>query len=126
MHVVRITIGSTFVSMLLTAAAAGQPPQTNAPSTGPHAVGSTLTMQTIAELPLGDNVYSALETMESEVIADRFNSGGLNTGEGARVGGFLGSWSQTLFRIGDVDISDPAGSGAPLLFPEILFWQQVE
>jgi hypothetical protein len=126
MHVVRVTIGSTLVCVLLTATAAAQRAQTNTSSIGPLAVGSALTAPTIADLPLGENIYSALETMESEVIADRFNNGGLNAGEGARVGGFLGSWSQTMFRIGDVEISDPAGSGAPLLFPEILFWQQVD
>ena len=70
--------------------------------------------------PLGENIYSVLETTQPEVIADRFNSSGLNVGEAARAGGFLGSWSQTLFRIGDIDITDPAGSGAPLLFPELL------
>src|SRR5262249_54361297 len=79
-------------------------------------VGSSLTAETIANLPLAENVYSLLETTQSEVISDRFNGSGLNLGENARVGGFLGSWSQTSFRIGDIDISDPSGSGAPLLF----------
>ena len=61
------------------------------------------------DLPLGDNVYSILENTQSEVISDRFNSGGLNVGGDSRVGGFLGSWSQTLFRVGDIDVSDPSG-----------------
>jgi hypothetical protein len=77
-------------------------------------VGSSLTADTIANLPLADNVYSLLETMQSEVISDRFNGSGLNVGENSRTGGFLGSWSQTSFRIGDIDVSDPSGSGAPL------------
>jgi len=88
-------------------------------------VGSSLTAETIASLPLAENVYSLLETTQSEVISDRFNGSGLNLGENARVGGFLGSWSQTSFRIGDIDISDPSGSGAPLLFPELLWWDRV-
>src|SRR5262249_6548216 len=88
-------------------------------------VGSSLSAETLANLPLAENVYSVLETTQSEVIADRFNAGGLNVGENARAGGFLGSWSQTSFRIGDIDISDPSGSGAPLLFPELIWWNRV-
>src|SRR5437762_11667871 len=63
-------------------------------------IGSTLRADTLANLPLAENVYSALETTQPELIADRFNSSGLNLGENSRVGGFLGSWSQTSFRIG--------------------------
>ena len=88
-------------------------------------VGSSLTADTIANLPLADNVYSLLETTQSEVISDRFNASGLNVGENSRAGGFLGSWSQTSFRIGDIDVTDPSGSGAPLLFPELIWWDRV-
>ena len=88
-------------------------------------VGSSLTADTIAHLPLADNVYSLLETTQSEVISDRFNGSGLNVGENSRVGGFLGSWSQTSFRIGDIDVTDPSGSGASLLFPELIWWDRV-
>lgn len=104
--------------------AAGQSAQTPALSERPPLV-YQLDAETLADLPIGENVYAALENTQAEVIADRFNSGGLNVGEGVRLGGFLGSWSQTLFRIGEIDVSDPAGSGASLLFPESLFWQQV-
>src|SRR5580765_1449047 len=92
--------------------------QTPAHDDEPPAIGFSFGEDTLKNLPLGGNVYALLETTQPEVIADRFNSGGLNVGEPSRVGGFLGSWSQTLFRIGDVDVSDPAGSGASLLFPE--------
>ena len=88
-------------------------------------VGSSLTADTLANLPLAENVYSVLETTQSEVISDRFNASGLNVGENARVGGFLGSWSQTSFRIGDIDITDPSGAGAPLLFPDLIWWDRV-
>ena len=79
----------------------------------------------LRDLPLGENVYALLETTQPEVIADRFNSAGLNVGGPSRTGGFLGSWSQTLFRIGEIDVSDPIGSGASLLFPSTSLWQQV-
>ena len=41
-------------------------------------VGSSLTADTLANLPLAENVYSVLETTQSEVISDRFNASGLN------------------------------------------------
>ncbi|MGE3956271.1 MAG: hypothetical protein AB7H96_06085 [Vicinamibacterales bacterium] len=99
--------------------------QSSQPSPAAPAVGSLFTAPVIRDLPLGDNVYSILENTQSEVIADRFNSGGLNVGGDTRVGGFLGSWSQTHFRIGDVDVSDPTGGGAALLFPDAALWDRV-
>lgn len=95
-------------------------------ASSPVPVGSTIPANVMRDLPLGDNVYALLETTQSEVIADRFNSGGLNIGGDTRLGGFLGSWSQTRFRIGDIDVSDPMGGGAALLFPETSFWGNVQ
>jgi hypothetical protein len=89
-------------------------------------IGFTLPADVLRDLPVGDSVYGALETTQTEVISDRFTSGGFNIAGGARVGGFLGSWSQTLFRVGDIDISDPAGGGASLLFPSTLFWERAQ
>lgn len=86
---------------------------------------TTYDAETLSSLPLGENVYALLETTQTELISDRFSSAGLSAGEGARIGGFLGSWSQTRFRIGDIDITDPNGSGTALMFPELLFWQHV-
>jgi hypothetical protein len=108
---------------LATTAGAQTPQPTPAPGERPT-IGSVLTAETLAELPLGGNIYSALETVQAELISDRFNSAGLNAGAPARIGGFLGSWSQSSFRIGDLDVTDPVGSGAPLLFPEVVFWEQ--
>jgi hypothetical protein len=113
---------AVLLPLMLAASAAGQTPQ------GTSAiipVGSVLPADVVRDLPLGDTVYSILENTQSEVISDRFNSGGINVGGDARLGGFLGSWSQTMFRVGDVDVSDPMGSGAPLLFPDASLWQSV-
>src|SRR5687767_2099547 len=109
--------------MALAAPASGQT-LTNEEAPGP--VLSTLSADVIRDLPLGDSIYSALETMHPEVISDRFNNGGLNVAGGARLGGFLGSWTQTLFRVGDVDVSDPTGDGSALLFPEAFLWERVD
>jgi hypothetical protein len=113
---------------------AQQPKTTPAPDADPGDVyhtyddtpaGSVIDESVLRDLPLADSIYALLETTQPEVIADRFNNAGLNVGGGARVGAFLASWSQTLFRIGDLDISDPAGTGSALLFPQAMFWSTV-
>ncbi len=78
----------------------------------------------LRSLPVTDNLFSVLETMSAPVITDRFSSGGLSTAESSRVGAFMNSWTQTTFRLGDVDITSPDG-GVPLLVPPLLFWQRV-
>ena len=80
----------------------------------------------LRDLPTSDNLYSVLETMQPSLIPDRFTEGGLSNGQPARVGGFLSSWTQTRFRIGDVDLTDPTGSGEPLLFPSLGPWQRIQ
>ena len=90
----------------------------------PPPIGSVFDSDILRDLPLGGNIYALLETTQADVISDRFNSGGLNVGGPSRLDGFLSSWSQTIFRIGDLNISDPNGGGA-LLFPEALPWQRV-
>lgn len=88
-------------------------------------VGSTLTAETLGFLPTAGNLFDVLETMQADVTADRFYGGGLNTGQPGRAGNFLGSASQTEFRIGDVDVTDPEGSGAPLFVPDLVLWRQL-
>jgi hypothetical protein len=118
----RLRASAALAALALSVPAAAQTRTEPAPI---DSIGTVVSADAIRDLPLGDNVYALLETTQPEVISDRFNSGGLNVGGDARVGGFLGSWSQTRFRIGDVDVSDPTGSGASLLFPDTLFWDAV-
>jgi hypothetical protein len=92
----------------------------------PASLGSTLTAELIADLPTADNLFLLLETTQPTLITDRFYGGGLYAGQGARIGGFLTSPTQTLFRIGDVAVTDPDGSGTPLLFPSLSFWSRVD
>jgi hypothetical protein len=77
----------------------------------------------LQDLPGSVNVFSILETTQQQITSDRFYTGGLSTGQPARIGGQLASPAQNLFRIGDVTITDPDGSGAPLLFPELQYWR---
>jgi len=79
----------------------------------------------LRDLPASDNIFSLLETVEGEVISDRFYGGGLNTGRPARDGAFLNSWTQTQFFVGDVNITVPSG-GTPFLFPTVMPWDRVD
>jgi hypothetical protein len=83
------------------------------------------TEEQLSDLPVSDNAFALLETVEPTLISDRFSNGGLYSGEPARIGGFLGSWTQTVYRINNIDVTDPTGTGAPLLFPDVLLWRHV-
>ena len=80
----------------------------------------------IHDLPTSDSIFSILETTEPSLVSDRMSGSGAYTGQAPRISGFLSSWSQTLYRVGDVSISDPTGSGAPLLLPDAEFWSQLQ
>jgi hypothetical protein len=87
--------------------------------------GDVLGADLIRALPTGDNLFQLLEATQPTLITDRFFSGGLYPGQSARIGGFLGSWSQSTYRLGDLDITDPTGSGAPLIVPDLFLWNAV-
>jgi len=88
-------------------------------------LGSSLTFDLLRDLPTSDNLFSVLETTQAEIISDRFSGGGLNFGTSARIGAFGSSWTQTMFRVGDVNVTDPSRGGTPMMFPEVGFWQKV-
>jgi hypothetical protein len=121
----RLTMCAAAAALLALAVPTHARAQSTTQPAGHRPLSTEFDRAIIDDLPLGGTVYSILENTQAEVIADRFTSGGLTVGGDARVGGFLGSWSQTLFRIGDLDISDPSGSGAPLLSPDLVYWRQV-
>lgn len=126
MRLTSRTAAAVLLLLCVARLSAGQSAQRVADPPAIIPVGSVFPGDVVRDLPLADNVYSILENTQSEVIPDRFNSGGLSVGGDTRAGGFLGSWSQTLFRIGDIDVSDPAGSGSSLLFPETAMWDRID
>lgn len=97
-------------------------------ATGPEktSLRTTLDANLLRDLPGSENLFVLLETTQPTLISDRFSGGGLYIGEPGRLGGFLGSWSQTLFRVGDVNLTDPASGGVPLLFPDLMLWEKVD
>lgn len=111
--------------LLVAALLASAPASAQDPPARPT-LGSTFAAPVLADLPTGGSLYSVLDTMPADVIADRTDTGGLFTGEAARVGSHGSSWTQTLFRVGDADITNPAGGGTPLLIPSVYAWERVD
>ena len=89
-------------------------------------LGSAITIDALGMLPAPGNLFSLLDTAVPDVIADRIDTGGLSAGGPARVGAHGSTWTQTLFTLGDVDITDPNGSGTPLLLPGVDMWDRVD
>jgi hypothetical protein len=88
-------------------------------------LGSTLNADLLRDLPASNNPFSVLETIQPETIGNLFSAGGLNAATAPKVGGFLNSWSQTQFRVGDITVTDPRAGGTPLLLPILPFWERL-
>jgi hypothetical protein len=89
-------------------------------------LGASITVDALGTLPSSANLFSLLDTVVPDVIADRIDTGGLSAGAAARVGAHGSTWTQTTFRVGDADITSPTGTGVPLLIPGAKQWDRVE
>ena len=70
-------------------------------------LGSTLTVEALAELPASASIFALLDTAVPDVIADRIDTGGLSAGQPARVGAHGSTWTQSLYQLEGADITDP-------------------
>lgn len=122
----RRGLAAAFACVALARAAGAQPPTT--PPTLPERppLGATFTVDAFSDLPASATIFSLLDTAVPDVIADRIDTGGLNAGQPARTGAHGSTWTQTLYRIGDVNITNPAGAGTPLLLPGVEEWERTE
>jgi hypothetical protein len=108
------------------ALAAGARAQTIAPAPERPALGASMTVDALGSLPSSANLYSLLDTVVPDVIADRIDTGGVSAGSASRVGAHGSTWTQTIFRVGEADITNPSGTGTPLLIPGVQEWEQVD
>lgn len=92
----------------------------------PPSLDVSLPAELLSDLPHSGNLPGLLGVLVPELVPDRIETGGLSTGESARLGVHASSWTQTQFRLGDVDVTDPDGSGTPLFVPGVLEWQRVD
>ena len=96
------------------------PPPEAAP--GRFSLGPMFDSELLRDLPLGGDLWSVFETVESTAILNRMASGGMYTGEPGLMGVRGSSWTHASWRLGDLDITDPDRTGTPLLLvdPEAL------
>ena len=110
----------------IAATAHAQTPPAPAPPQERPPLGASITVEALGSLPSSANLFSLLDTVVPNVIADRIDTGGLSAGAAARVGAHGSTWTQTIFRVGDADITSPTGTGVPLLIPGVDQWERVE
>jgi len=80
----------------------------------------------MTDLPASGNLLTLVDAVSADVISDRVDTGGLSAGEAARMGGHASSWTQTRYLVDGIDITDPDGSGTPLLAPGVLEWDRAD
>jgi hypothetical protein len=81
--------------------------------------GTSLSRSHIQGLPLAHNVWSLIENLDLSATTNRIDVGGLWSGIpalfSARGGG---SWTQSLYALNGMDITDPYDPGRLLLYPD--------
>ena len=87
------------------------------PEPGSH--GTTFDADALRDLPSSRDAWSLLETAETSSVVDRLDNGGLHVGQAPRFSAHGGPFAQTSFRFGAADVTDPSGSGSPLLVPDL-------
>lgn len=69
-------------------------------------------------LPQSGGVYGLIERSDPLVITELMEGGGAYP-EPQRLGASGATWTQTTFKLGDVDITDPDRTGYALLYPNL-------
>src|SRR6185503_6983347 len=88
-------------------------------------LGIAFTADRLDDLPTGANAFTLLETIQTEAISNRFSLGSVNVATAPEIGGFLNSWTQTQYRVGEIAITDPRAGGTPLLLPLLPLWERI-
>src|SRR5579862_7050807 len=114
----------TAIVVLSAVAAHAQTP--SAPSKDRPPLGSALTVGPLAMLPSSEDLIALAGAEIPEIIADRVDTGGLSTGDPARIGARGSSWTQTMIRVGQADITNPLTGGVPLLVPRVDEWERAD
>jgi len=85
----------------------------------PGRYGTTFDADALRDLPSSRDAWSLLETAETSSVVDRLDNGGLRVGQAPRFSAHGAPFAQASFRFGAADVTDPFGSGAPLLLPDL-------
>lgn len=77
------------------------------------------------DLPAGRSVPGLIETGIPAVTSDRFDASGAGVGVAARIGAYGESWTETTYRIGDLDATNPLRPGTPIVLPDATAFEAV-
>jgi hypothetical protein len=80
----------------------------------------------VRDLPASGTVWSPLETQEPTAILDRIEGAGLYRGEPGRFSLRGSSWTQNVFLLDGVDLTDGLPGGEPLIAPDLGAVQEPE
>src|SRR5262245_59088772 len=89
-------------------------------------LGAEITVGPIGDLPTSANLFALLDTVVADLIADRIEAGGTAAGSPSRIGAHGSTWTQTAYRVGDADVTNPLLTGLPVLMPGVDAWEHVE
>ena len=101
----------------------GPPAASDSPRPAGHArdrtaYGTRFNATALELLPQSNGVYGLLERSDPLVITERMEGGGTYP-EPQRLGASGASWTQTSFKLGDADITDPDRTGFAMLYPNL-------
>ena len=82
------------------------------------AYGTRFSSTMIEMLPQSGGVYGLIERSDPLVVTERMEGGGAYP-EPQRLGASGASWTQTTFKIGDADVTDPDRTGYAMLYPNL-------
>ena len=82
------------------------------------AYGTRFDSTMIELLPQSGGVYGLIERSDPLVVTERMEGGGAYP-EPQRLGASGASWTQTTFKVGDADITDPDRTGYAMLYPNL-------
>ncbi len=127
-HVIGRPLVCALLALSVAASAQAQqaPPSAPLEPARPLIIETTMPAWVLMDMPSSGSLYSLLETIHPEVVSNRIEGGGMYPGSAAHLGAHGSTWTQTMFRVGDINISDPDGSGTPLALPGVLEWDRVD
>ena len=79
---------------------------------------ATLPLAPPGDFPASGSVAGLVETSVAAVMSDRFDAGGTGIATAAKLGAYDGSWMQTTYRLGDLEITNPLRPGTPIVLPD--------
>jgi len=91
----------------------------------PVGQGLVLDRNELDHLPSSMSAGSIIETAIPGPISSRIDGGGIGTGDPALFGSRGASWTTTSYRIGEMDVTNPARTGTPLFYPDLRMFESV-